>query len=317
MNKKITRRAVLGTVIGGLAVAPFVVHHFRKPKLPSSAFAKNWERVLSKTNIPIKKIEGVKSFVTGFNLTEGMHFDYQTLFVNQIEGRVVENLSPDLLPQFFFEIEGKVAVQDFLPAYKLCFDVAVDKNIVFQSSNRTVNDETGRNYLLGANENSIISVALDKKNFQTMPIYDLPRPCSALISLLNSQCSKSDTHKLGDRWETLRGENGYEYPLTCEIVGFAEVANRKTFELSISRESNDFEKSYLLELLPDSPKFAPIREHYQNIEFKYLHKETRYIDIETGVTLYRTAYIHSDTRLIGTTKISCIDGYTVDKFLFV
>jgi hypothetical protein len=316
MNKKITRRVALGTVIGGLVAAPFVASYFHKPKLPSSAFAKNWERVLAKTNIPIKKIEGAKSFATGFNLTTGMRFDYQTLSVNQIEGRVVEKLSPDLLPQFFFEIEGKVTTQDFSPDYKFCFDVAVDKNIVFKSD-KMVNDETGRNYLLGANESSILSVALDKKNFQTMPIYDLPQSCFTLINLLNSPCSQSDTRQLGDRWETPRGENGYEYPLTCEIIGFAEIANRKTFELSLSRESNDFEKSYLAEILPDSPKFKPIREHYQKIEFKYVHKEIRYIDIETGITLYRTAYIHSDTRLIGTTKMSCIDGYTVDKFLFV
>ncbi|MDR2441577.1 MAG: hypothetical protein LBE12_19620 [Planctomycetaceae bacterium] len=53
MNKKITRRVVLGTVIGGLVAAPFVVSHFRHKEQITDEFAEEWKRLVISADAPI------------------------------------------------------------------------------------------------------------------------------------------------------------------------------------------------------------------------------------------------------------------------
>jgi hypothetical protein len=48
MNKKITRRVVLGTVIGGLVAVPFVASRFRRHEQITDQFAEEWKRLVTR-----------------------------------------------------------------------------------------------------------------------------------------------------------------------------------------------------------------------------------------------------------------------------
>ncbi|GHT09740.1 hypothetical protein FACS1894170_00820 [Planctomycetales bacterium] len=316
MDKRITRRVVLGTVIGGLVAAPFIMRSLKKQhKLPESEFAKEWRRALKESSLPVKDILHPNPFSTRFHLDEGRKLTFHNLSVNFCEGDIVESPSGETLPQWFSENESDFLVTK-CSQNKVELDVTVDKSLVFRLD-KGANDKSVERFSLVIDGGAVSSVAINGGESTRMPVFDLPGSCTAVISALYNQCPERESCKLGDSWQTPAIANGYEYPLTCSVVNFVEVNGRDAFELAVLHKQDVFVKSPLLEMLPDSSKFDAVRKQFQPLEFRYFHKEKRYVDIETGLTLFRVVYKHDEVRQTGTMSESSIDGYCVDRCSFI
>jgi phosphotransacetylase len=111
MNKKITRRVVLGTVIDGLAVAPFVVSHFRHKEQITDKFAEEWKRLVMSVDAAIAVVpnDSIK-IADGLVSTNKVDFVSLAGFYQGTAPRVMPKKTTDIvafIPDYFM-IKGNL-----------------------------------------------------------------------------------------------------------------------------------------------------------------------------------------------------------------
>jgi len=82
MDKRVTRRAVLGTIVGGLAVAPFVIRTMRRSKsldIPLSEYEIEWQKYYQQTQVPIENCEGPSSITLANRFDSGQKISHLQL----------------------------------------------------------------------------------------------------------------------------------------------------------------------------------------------------------------------------------------------
>lgn len=258
-KKKITRRqAILGTAIAGVAGTSAIVYVLRsryETELPDGVwkevplpqglvvgknpdFGKEWKRDLTLVNIPTKEISGPSTFKLNYKPEVGAK--YRLVFLNAAYSKQVDPAKFPERPTFYNFVEGMITAVPPLVDDKPALSISKAK-IASNSSMIKGGEASGDNCVVVMQNGSLDFYEIEQGGPQKVPRAKVGPACSVLGSQLALDYPKEKPLSLGTKW-TLSStalETGLEaserIDLNCEVVGFAEVAGRKTVKMQAEK----------------------------------------------------------------------------------
>jgi len=232
MDKKMTRRVALGTIIGGVAAAPFVYYALKsryevKPLRPK--FQKAWANVIKMFDVPIKEHSGPATFTLNYKPHIGAKFRVISLYTFYNE-RSYPAEYPQA-PQIYTFTNGQVTV--ISPIVK---DMPA---LLIRADNQTRNGRDYHSVELGGE--CVVEPRKDSDEIdyfeaghgtpQKIPTEKVNFACMDLASGLMSYYPKGKALTKGMKWSVPKTS---DYPFEdqpYEIVGFTNVAGIETIKI--------------------------------------------------------------------------------------
>ena len=218
MDKKITRRAVLGTTIAALVAGPFVIRALRRGRREMFSFDSYWRECFAKSRFTRGEVVPVSEPTTldcRFDMCRevsywGMHASF--------DGNV-ESVSAETLPWRFSE---KVVCYSGLGDGKLqCRDAVVTgyEGLVKEEK------EVPPHSVYVGNDGKLLAVKQGDSPQTALPNFDIP---IAILDVLGTGLVFRPQMKVltvGDTWVVPAG--GFcECEVTCRILGYEKVLER-------------------------------------------------------------------------------------------
>ncbi len=267
MNNEIKRRTFLGTVIGTLAVMPFGMRYFRgkKTALPHGNFGANFGEELQKyqamVNVPVRPIDGPASVSLPLQPVVGSEMKYVLFSPSHLPDEISQATGNE--PDAFTVREGWIYV-DKTPSDQTVI-LGGDERFCVCSPRYTDERDTAEfalllqdGKLLPAKEKGTPADSNRDTQFQhLLALQDVPNEL-----------------KIGTKWQSRSGRlKPFDFPTSYEVVGFAEIAGRKTVDIRFSAQIPNVAG------LPGVNKKQPGKgESMTNT-----HSGHAYFDLETGL----------------------------------
>jgi hypothetical protein len=313
MNKKITRRLALGTVIGGLVAAPFVLRHLRiNRSIPESAYMKTWRECLTKAlSVPVlTKVNPLHDFPLSFRLNkeEGQMKSW-TLF-GSFQGEVSE-VSSETVPIWFTEQKTDFHIKELSPAKsQLGLFVPKTEWVHRSRDSQDIKHQEAVSFGFILDKQSPVKVLLDNGTVYDLPKFDLPMPVATLVNAATFSLPGREVCDVGTCW-SVPTSLCYEYPVDCKVVSLAKWGKREVVEVEVMYSPLNFGRCAVLDMIPNEPHFKPFRDQYANLEFRYRHLGKILVDVSTGITVY-----HCYTNMIETRDSRGKDGASITSSFF-
>lgn len=252
MNKKVTRRAAIGLGIGGVTAAPFIIRALTRkysadisgkgweevPLPPDAVVGKNpdygtiWKRDLRLVNTPTKKIGGPSTFQLNYKPEVGA--TYRLVFLNAAYSK---QGGPSAkfpgAPTYYIFVEGLITpvppIVDDKPALSITQAKIVARSLMISGA-----EESGGNCVVVKQDGSFDYYQLEQGSPHKVPRAQVSPACSVLGSQLAFDYPRGKPLSIGAIWplSTAALETGLEasdkIDLNCRVLGFAEVAGRRT-----------------------------------------------------------------------------------------
>lgn len=315
MKKKLTRRTVLGTIIGGLAIAPFAMLYFRgRPRSPESEYAKAWKKAVDKASFvaPPRKNVPRNDFPLIFNVKENVNMSSYSAF-GSFSG-VISNPF-DLPPLWFSEQMSHIRTE---PITQNSNRVGL---VVSKSSWKHLSVDTpdvlfkeAGSFAFIIDEQCLTKVLLDDRHVYDMPKFDLPTPVAALTNAVTFPLPGTNGCRKGFSW-TIPAGKSYEYPVTCTVTDVLQQESLDVAEVEVVYDSKEFGKHPLLDLIPDTNEFKPFLDQYSKMEFRYSHSGKLYVDISTGLLLSHDYINAVESREVKSKVETVISSYYANRLV--
>ena len=257
-KKKVTRRAVIGTAIGTLAVSPFIIRALRERydvELPESEweevplppgmvvgenpdYGNEWKRDLRTVNIPVKAISGPSTYTLNYKPEVGSNNRLVLFNAAYSEQGMHPTTFPEL-PTFYVFVDGLITAVPPIVDDKPTLSIS---EAMIATKSRMVN---------GGESSGSCIVVMDNATFDYYQIEQgSPRKvskakvspaCSVVGSQLAFDYPKGKPLSRGAKWTLTNTalKNGLvisdKIDLNCEVVGFAEVAGRQTVKMQAEK----------------------------------------------------------------------------------
>jgi hypothetical protein len=315
-KKKITRRVAIGTVIGGLVAAPFVVRRFRsKHDVPESAGLKAWKRCFKETTLepaPIPVLQE-KDFPLSFRLKEDEKMSMWMVFASFSDKRNQNQISANTLPLWFTEQNAKLSSVP-IPQVGNQIGLSVSDSVRYYWSILHTEPEVQETppFALVVDKQSLQKIVLADQKVYNMPQFDLPPSVLEFYGTVLFGLPDIDGCKKGFRWVS---KEIYEYPVSCEVVNVVNINKREVAEVDVECKPSGFAKHALLNILPNDPKYKPFIEQYSKLEFQYSHSGKLFIDIQTGLVLYHRYSNTIESRIAKSDDVTVISSFCAGKLL--
>jgi hypothetical protein len=233
-EKKISRRAVLGTAIAGVAGATAIVHVLRnkyETVLPPGHYESDWEAVLKMIEIPIEVIDGPPSVTLRFNPP----MSAPTRLVCVHAGYEDSPASYPSLPDYYSFTEGRVTgtspVIDNRPAMLISVTKSIDRGSAFQKE-----DPSAEGILVV--RNGAYDIYKTEAGFpKIVPAGKVANGCAALATSVFFPLPEGKELAKGAKW-TIPATSHFGVELACEVAGFAEITGRNTVKMAAREVSH-------------------------------------------------------------------------------
>ena len=297
MNKKITRRAVLGTAIAGLVAAPLVVRGFRsqKPNFPCP-HRDNWVAALERFEVKVEDFVGPPTFDLQFSLKQGTEFKAEFLGSNSFQGQLVPSRTN--VPNWFTTSDGIVVAR--LERGLTYFHVTASPVKTHLSQNP--NEQSGgENFVFVFKEGMFDSIRLPNGNSKVAsdclkePM-SLPVASHDYFNLFCLDIPQRTQLRIGTRW-TIPAGGIYQYDFPCEISKILVINGRPSVQIQSLIKQEDFRKNPVIDLLPDTRDYAEMKEALLASKVRENCTIYTYIDMETGLTVRRESHGKSETQV--------------------
>ncbi|MDR1492004.1 MAG: hypothetical protein LBT05_04705 [Planctomycetaceae bacterium] len=289
MDSKFTRRAVLGTIIGGLTVTPFIVRYVksknRNTELTSdySIYCDEWNNCLKKVYYSEKKINNLKEFQISPEILPNK--EYQVLALTAQFGSKQCEISKETIPDWFDFIVGSAK------QYKNISDQMILRGINYK------NFYPGNVHEKKCGTRTVIK---NDKGFtldnNTGEKFDAS--CFSLFPALYYDYPQSEKLFLEKQWDIPKGSI-YSFPTKNKIVGFFEVAGCKTFKIHVTGKntSQSNQECYgMFTSTVDSSGKEKIIDVTKQCEFISRLDAMVYVELTTGLVVRHEAMLATETK---------------------
>jgi len=292
VDNKVTRRVAIGTIIGGVVAAPFVIYAWkvsRTVKPPRGKFQKEWADMVKTLDVPIKEIDGPSTFTLDFRPQVGMKFRAISLDAIYEEDSYLAEYPQ--LPEFYIISNGQVKAISPIVGNKPALLVTAEKQTV-RARNYFKEEPGGECVVVPKKDNDGVDYyeaghGAPKK----IPIEKVNRACMNLGSSLAFNYPIGKTLAKGMKWTIPRTANNSQ-ELPCEIVGFAEVAGRETAKMMVERHLNNQEIQDRINGYIQQEKEEKQRTSWKTYLERIIKEErteiiyiTSYVDLKTGLNV--------------------------------
>jgi hypothetical protein len=289
MNSMMTRRALLGTVIGGLVVAPFAMRYFRKKgsnniELSSGYFeyCQAWESRFNQINFNEKKINGQKEFDAFVDFPNNKKYQLYTLSA-QFSSKQPK-LSTTTIPEWFGYISGSV-VSDKLSSNNLTLQG--NKYEYYYPTVAQIKP-CGIRTIINNNGNFVFD---DKEER-----FDLS--CHSLFPAFYYPYPSNENLFIGKKWENPKGSI-YGFSTSNKIVGFSEIANCQTFKIHVTGKNSSLEnqRSFgAFTVTTDTSGKETIVDITDQCNLVSTLNATIYVELSTGLVVRHESLLASETK---------------------
>jgi hypothetical protein len=291
MDKKVTRRAAIGSIIGGMVAAP-VAYYFLKGRdtaKPQGKFEREWADIVKIFDLPIKEIDGPTSFTLDYKPQVGTKYRVISLLAGY--GGNAHLAEYPQLPEIYFITTGQITgmsqtIENRQPILVNAEKHKTRRKDYFKEEPGAIcmvvprKDSNGMDYFE-------VAQGAPKK----IPFKKVNSACMDLASGLAIDYPKRKELVKGMKWKIPRtSDSYYEYP--CEIIGFAEVAGKETVKITIEKNLSNQDMLEWISWGIQQEKEEKEREswkEYQKIVVK--EEQTRaiqiisYVDMKMGLNV--------------------------------
>jgi hypothetical protein len=241
MSNKVSRRVALGTIAGGLAGTAIIVHALKgKYKVNVSdegKYATEWKKYVKRLDVPIRKTDGPATFSLDFKPQMDMQCHAIFIFA-AYNGQGVNLMKYPQLPFCFSVAEADVAtrapVVDDTPA------LSINGNLV--SLSPTVHDEIPRGTcVVVPRDGGADYFEVSRGTLHKIATAKVNVGCVAVGEVFAFDYPKRKSLSNGAKWSIPKAASPYPMELSCQCVGFAQIAERETVLMSAERQMNNQE----------------------------------------------------------------------------
>ncbi|HEY4761155.1 MAG TPA: hypothetical protein VIH42_11295, partial [Thermoguttaceae bacterium] len=290
----------IGTIIGGVATAPFVIYAWkasRTVKPPRGKFEKEWASIVKMLDVPIKEIDGPSTFTLDYHPKIGDKFRVISLYAGYDENSYPAEY-PEL-PEHYYISNGQLTQISPIINDRPALLISVEKQTVRA---RNYHDEHpgGEYVIIPRKDNDELEFfEVGQGVYKKISRAKVNIPCILLAMGLTFQYPKGKPLERGMKW-TIPETSHYNVELPCEIVGFAQVVGRETVKIKAERHLNNQEVQHFITYQMQQVKkiekergsnydadAAMKREVKEAIEEEETRawKVTCYVDLESGITV--------------------------------
>jgi hypothetical protein len=299
MNNKITRRVALGSVAGGLAAGALVIRALKGPfkleRLPPSKYEQDWDADLKTTQVPVTRADDRSSVAVQHGLQVG-----QVFAVVSLSASYDAQSGPAQYPQaphFYTITSGRLTaispVVDDARSWSITAEDRLHKSRAFRKK------IAGGQCLVALENDGAHFFEVGQALPRRIPDREVNPACAELGTWLDFELPRKAALSVGTKWVGQEPTTD-SVPWQFSIVGFVEIAGRRAVEVLAQREFNGQDiaesvkrKARLLKEsmaiknvdLDEAVRLA-VEKALKNGETQ-THHLTRYIDLQTGVTLRR------------------------------
>jgi hypothetical protein len=300
MDQKVTRRAAIGTIIGGVVAAP-VAYYFLKGgdtvKPPGPKFQKAWSKSVKMFDIPVNEISGPSTITLDCRPRVGAKYRMISLLAfNDSRSYPAEYPQPPLA--YIFTDAQIAAISPIVPGRPALLIRAEKQIFRRRDSDNTIpggecvvvprKDNGGLDYF-EPGQGAPKKILLEKVNWA----------CRTFGSYLTFNYPKGKAMAKGEKWTIPRALESaiptfsdYPVELPCEIVGFAKIEGWETMKINVERHCDNKEIQEMLNWQIQQTKNEEerkwLKEYLQRVVDDERSDEfhiTSYVDLKTGLNV--------------------------------
>lgn len=238
-TKKVTRRSVIGTAVGGIAAAPFIIHALRgryQADVPLGEYGTEWAKQVKMTDVPIREADGPSPFTLDCTPQVGEAFR-----VVSLSASYDEHTYPAKYPQtpyWYTVTNGHVAavspIVDAKPA------LAIDAGPhVTRSQMHSAEEPGGKCILVPSHDGNDYFVMRHEKP-EPVKESGLGFARATIAKSLTFNYPRGESLAIGQSW-TIPESGGFGFAVPCVVDRFSQVAGRETAKVMASRELSNEE----------------------------------------------------------------------------
>ncbi|GHT14687.1 hypothetical protein FACS1894170_11880 [Planctomycetales bacterium] len=288
MDSKVTRRAVIGTIVGGLVAAPFVIRHYRHQRAAAldNPYLAAWNKCLQKVEAAPKPVKSARqgTFSLAYQLREDIPpMKYWSLF-GSFAG-IEEQLPGNVLPIWFEEQCADVcckAISEDGGRIGVMVASCVRSHLSIGEGNPSIQEAP--QFALSFNQQGLDSVVVDGKSHK-MPKFDLPMPVATFANSLVFFLPAIQDCRVGYRW-TIPAGKLYEHGADCTVTGIENIGGKEVARICVECKQSEFGRNPLLDMVPDEPQFKPYIDQYSKLEFRFSLDGEVFVELDTGLVRF-------------------------------
>jgi hypothetical protein len=301
MSNKVTRRVALGSIAGGLAGTAAVLHVLKgryNASLPVGEYATGWENHVKMFDIPTTEIEGPATFTLNYRPQVGTKYRAQSLKVAY--GRYTYPAVYPQPPLVYSITDGWVSVLppivDDLPA------LSIKTPNQLTQSRRHHKVKPGGEYvtvprLMDGFVDGLEYFRISQDVPSRLTLGKVSESCADIGAGLTFDYPRGKPLARGTKW-TVPDTSEYCVELPCEVVGFVDIAGRKTAKIFAERHLNNQEYyHYLARVMSIEKIIVKERGAGYDVDAFIPEKLKQVKDEECTLTLQFVSYIDLETGL--------------------
>lgn len=299
MDKKVTRRAVLGTVLAGLVASPFAIRHLRsRNEGVFSSHDEDWVSALRRFEVIYGSYSGPETFDLPFDPCVNTGIKAEFLNSNGQCGRGIP--SETVTASWFSHASGTIAPREY--GGKTVFQITANpSSIAFQSAPNE--SASGGSFSIVTREGFFDHLILSDgsvKNVNDIMGHPMSLPPAShdYLSVFVFDIPERSNLRVGSKW-TIPAGGLYQYDFPCEIVGLLTVSGRSAVRILSRVVQETFRNNPMLEILPETEEYAEIRKALENSGIRENVVVNTFVDMETGLVMRRESQGKSETRIQG------------------
>lgn len=239
MQNKVNRRIALGSIVGGLAGTVAILQTLKSwyPALPDDRrkYVADWERNLKLVDVPIKEMDGPSTFVLDYKPQVDMKFRAACLYASY------EQEDYPKPPNFHSIADGQLTVRSPIVGDRSALLVASREDQTFFTTRESKKKPTGECFVVPKIVDGLFDgfsyYAIDDTSKELLPA-DVNSSCCILANAVMFNYPPGRTLVKGAKW-TVPENLSHSVELPCEVVGFAEIAGRKTAKVFAEQRLDD------------------------------------------------------------------------------
>lgn len=293
MNSKLTRRAVLVTVIGGLVTGPFVMRYLRKSHIPVSGgenfafWQDTWKESIDKVVPKTKTLEMAQNIDCQFQHIPGKKLRYTILVP------VYHDLSSDksVTPDAFMRKCGECSM---IINSDIDLIRCEDKDVLVVAPTKIDSTFPKNNFTLSVRNNRLVPVSIKGTTVTELDL-DTEGKVSKYYPYRNAIIDNSSKNLcLGQTWEISDPFGGEFVGVIKRVVlGLCEIDAKTTVKVNTSQEiSFEHEIAFIQDLLSQIKDKITRDEIQKELEtarkqkWRMLASSESYYDISSGLLVY-------------------------------
>jgi hypothetical protein len=311
MDKKVTRRVALGTVavgLGGAIAAPYIISAlkggYKTTGLVGKRYEKDWESVVKLLDLPIKDTDGPPNVTLDYRPQVGTKSRVINIYgvYNEFNNVIGYPKSPDFYEIADGIITGISPILDSLPT------LLINASNNFTNSRAFHKKEPNGEYMLVLNNDDYVFYERGKSNPKMLPLGKVDLSCALIGDAITFYYPKRKDLNIGMEW-TIPETYRYCVQLGCKMVGFADIAGRKTVKMIAERQLNNQEVQHYITSVIQQEKqiekdagrsFNADQKMKSRIQEAIKRNKTMafqissYIDLQTGIVRRQESKITSN-----------------------